>query len=81
MKIQVIGTGCEKCDTLFANVKDAVRELGIEAEIEKVEDLLEIVKLGVMTSPSLMVDGKLVVSGQVAKTKEIVALLRKMQRK
>ncbi len=77
MNIKVIGTGCEKCDKLYANVKEAVQELGTEADIEKVEDLLEIVKLGVMTSPSLMVDGKLVVSGQVAKTKDIVALLQK----
>ena len=77
MNIKVIGTGCEKCDKLYANVKEEVQELGTEADIEKVEDLLEIVKLGVMTSPSLMVDGKLVVSGQVAKTKDIVALLQK----
>lgn len=77
MNIKVIGTGCEKCDKLYANVKEAVQELGIEAELEKVEDLLEIVKLGVMTSPSLMVDGKLVISGQVARTKEIVSVLEK----
>ena len=60
MNIKVIGTGCEKCDALYKNVQNAIKELDIDAEIEKVEDLIDIVKLGVMTSPSLMVDGKLV---------------------
>jgi len=50
--------------------------LDIDAEIEKVEDLIDIVKLGVMTSPSLMVDGKLVISGRVAKMEELVKLFR-----
>lgn len=67
MNIKVIGTGCEKCDKLYNNVKEALEETGIQAEVEKIEDLMEIVKLGVMTSPSLMIDGKLVVSGRVAK--------------
>lgn len=76
MNIKVIGTGCEKCDKLYANVQEAVNRMGCEAQIEKVEDLLEIVKLGVMTSPSLMIDGKLVVSGRIAKTAEILELLK-----
>ena len=76
MKIQVIGTGCEKCDTLYQNVQNALKETGIQAEVIKVEDLMEIVKLGVMTSPSLMLDGKLVVSGRIAKKEEIVKLLK-----
>ena len=64
MEINVIGTGCE-----------ALRNLGMEANVEKVEDLVEIVKLGVMTSPSLMVDGKLLICGREAKTREIEKLL------
>ena len=76
MNIKVIGSGCEKCDTLYSNVLDAVKELGCEAEIEKVEDLIEIVKLGVMTAPSLMVDGKLVISGRVAKKEEIIKFIK-----
>ena len=68
MEIKVIGEGCEKCDTLFNNTLDAILELGLDAQVEKVEDLIEIVKLGVMTAPSLMVDGKLILSGQVAST-------------
>jgi len=77
MNLKVIGTGCEKCDQLYENTKQAVAELGIQAEIEKVEDLMEIVKLGVMTSPSLMKDGKLIISGQVVSTDKIVKLLQK----
>ncbi len=76
MNIKVIGTGCEKCDKLYANVQEAVNRVGCEAEIEKIEDLMEIVKLGVMTSPSLMIDGKLVVSGRIAKAEEIEKLIR-----
>lgn len=77
MEIKVIGEGCEKCDTLFNNTLDAILELGLDAQVEKVEDLIEIVKLGVMTAPSLMVDGKLIVSGQVASAEKIIKLLKK----
>ena len=52
MNLKVIGTGCEDCDRLYENTKQAIAQLGIEAELEKVEDLMEIVKLGVMTAPS-----------------------------
>ena len=76
MDIKVIGTRCEKCGKLYNNVVDALKELGCEAEVQRVDDLLEIVKLGVMTAPSLMVDGKLVVSGRVAKKDEIIRLLK-----
>ena len=75
MEIKVIGTGCDKCGRLYENTQEALRNLGMEANVEKVEDLVEIVKLGVMTSPSLMVDGKLVSSGREAKTREIAKLL------
>lgn len=78
MVIKVIGEGCEKCDTLYDNTLQAVLELGLQAEVEKVEKLIDIVKLGVMTTPSLMVDGKLIVSGQVASAKEIVKKLKKL---
>ena len=75
MEIKVIGTGCGKCDRLYENTQEALRDLGMEANVEKVEDLVEIVKLGVMTSPSLMVDGKLLIRGREAKTREIEKLL------
>lgn len=76
MNIKVIGAGCENCDKLYENVQNAVKEIGCEATVEKVEDLLEIVKLGVMTAPSLMIDSKLVIAGRVAKKEEIVRLLK-----
>ncbi|WP_024469692.1 thioredoxin family protein [Treponema pedis] len=75
MIIKVIGTGCEKCDQLYQNVKEAVQALNLDAQIEKVEDLMEIVSLGVMTSPSLMVDGKLAVSGRTATVKNLMEIL------
>ena len=76
MDIKVIGTGCEKCGKLYDNVLEALKELGYEEKVERVDDLLEIVKLGVMTAPSIMVDGKLVVSGRVAKKEEIKRFLK-----
>ena len=56
MNIKVIGAGCETCGRLYDCVEEAVKETGLDADLEKVEDLIEIVKLGVMTAPSLMVD-------------------------
>ena len=75
MEIKVIGEGCEKCDKLYENTCLAVKELGLEASREKVDDLMDIVRLGVMTTPSVMVDGKLIISGRVPKVKEIIKLL------
>ena len=76
MDIKVLGEGCDRCSQLYENTKAAVEALGIDAQVEKVEDLMEIVKLGVMTAPSMMVDGKLVDSGQVASTKAIMKHLK-----
>lgn len=76
MNIKVIGAGCDKCGKLYENVMEAVSQAGIDARVEKVDDLMEIVKLGVLSAPSLMIDGKLVVSGRVAKTGEILRLLK-----
>ncbi len=77
MDIKIIGSGCPDCSRLYDNTVSALAELGIQAEVTKVGDLMEIVKLGVMSAPSLMVDGKLLVSGKVASQKEIVKLLKK----
>ncbi|MGP1612740.1 MAG: thioredoxin family protein [Catonella sp.] len=75
MEIKVIGEGCEKCDKLYENTYLAVKEMGLETSIDKVEDLMDIVRLGVMTTPSVMVDGKFVISVRVPKVKEIIKLL------
>ncbi|MGN0261843.1 MAG: thioredoxin family protein [Eggerthellaceae bacterium] len=76
MEIKVIGTGCDDCAKLYENTLEAVNELGIEASVEKVEDLIEIVKLGVMSVPSLMVDGKLLVNGKVVSKAKLLKLLK-----
>ena len=77
MDIKIIGSGCPDCDRLHANTLAALKELGIDADVQKIGDLIEIVKLGVMSAPSLMVDGKLLISGKVAGQKEIVKQLKK----
>jgi small redox-active disulfide protein 2 len=76
MKIQVLGTGCAKCKQLTANAERAVAELGLTATVEKVEDLREIRKLGVMTTPALVVDGKVRVAGKVLAAEAVKELLR-----
>ena len=75
MKIQILGTGCAKCKALQANAEAAVKAMGIEAEIEKVEDIQDIIKFGVMMTPALAVDGKVKVVGKVASADEISKLL------
>ncbi len=69
--IQILGTGCPKCRQLAANVEEAVRGLGIEARIEKVEKLADIMKFGVMMTPALAVNGEVKSSGKVLSAEEI----------
>ena len=78
MNIKVRGSGCDKCDKVYALVQEVVEELALEAEIEKVEDLIEIVKLGVMSAPSIMIDGKVVISGQVPTKEKIKKILERV---
>lgn len=74
-KIQILGTGCPKCKTLMANTEEAVKELGAECEIEKVTDINEIMKFGVMMTPGLAIDGEVKSSGKVLSTEDIIKLL------
>ncbi len=74
-KIQILGTGCPKCKQLTANVTEAVSKLGIEAEIEKVTDINQITAFGVMMTPALVVDGKIVSAGKLLSVEEIILLL------
>lgn len=76
MKIEVLGTGCMKCKRLFKNVEIAVKELGITAEIVKVDDISEIINRGVMLTPAFAVDGEMKVSGRVADVKELKEILK-----
>lgn len=76
MKIQVLGTGCAKCKQLTANAEKAVSALGIPATVEKVEELREIMRFGVMTTPALVVDGVVKAAGKVLSPRELELLLR-----
>jgi small redox-active disulfide protein 2 len=64
-KLQILGTGCPKCKKLAANTEAAANELGIEYELEKVTEINDIVKMGVMMTPALVVDGEVKVTGKV----------------
>jgi len=76
MEIKVLGSGCTKCKTLMNLVSDAVKELGITANIEKVEDINKIIGYGVMSTPALVINGKVVVSGRLPKPEEIKKILQ-----
>jgi len=75
VRIQVLGTGCAKCKQLTANAEAAVAALGLGVPVEKVEDLREIMKFGVMTTPALVVDGKVVSAGKLLGPGEVRVLL------
>ncbi len=75
MKIEILGMGCPKCKQLFDNTKKAVDELGINAELIKVEDMVKITEYGVMTTPAVVVDGKVKVAGNVPSSDEIKGML------
>lgn len=74
-KIQILGTGCAKCNRLGDNAKQAAESSGIEYEIEKVTDLIEISKMGVMSTPALVIDGVLKSSGTLLTPHEISRFL------
>ena len=78
-KIQILGPGCPKCKLLFSNAEAAVKSAGIEARLEKVEKIVEIMKFGVMTTPALVVDGKVVSFGKVLKKEEVIKILQKVR--
>ena len=75
MKIQVLGTGCPKCSKLAENAQAAVESAGVECEIEKVTDINEIMKFGVMLTPALAIDGQVKVVGKVPSPDEIKKML------
>ena len=77
VKIEVLGTGCAKCKSLAKNVEKAVQELGIKAEIVKVDSIQEIMNRGVMMTPALYVDGESKMMGRTATVEEIKKMLKK----
>lgn len=76
MIIKILGTGCANCKKLEQNTKDAVKDLGIDAIIEKVEDVMDIAKFGVMRTPALVINEEVKVVGKVARVDEIKELLK-----
>lgn len=77
MKIQILGAGCLNCQKLEENAKEAVKQLGIKAKIEHIYDIGKIIEMGVMMTPALSVDGKIIISGKVASVEEITAAIKK----
>jgi small redox-active disulfide protein 2 len=75
MDIKVLGSGCKKCTTLYDLVQEAVEEMGLSANAEKVTDFKDIVSYGVMKTPGLVIDGDVKVSGRVPSKDEIKKLL------
>jgi small redox-active disulfide protein 2 len=71
IKVQILGTGCPKCKALARNAEEAIRELGLDAEIEKVEQIKDIMAMGVMMTPALAVDGTVKASGRVLTVEQV----------
>jgi small redox-active disulfide protein 2 len=75
MDIKILGTGCPKCKTLEKLTRDVVEQNSIDATVTKVEDIMEIMKYGVMTTPALVVNGKVEIKGRVPSAEEIKQIL------
>lgn len=71
MEIKILGSGCMNCKKLYANAEDAVKELGVEAQITKVEDFKDIMKYGVMRTPAIVIDEKVKAFGKISTVEEI----------
>ena len=75
MKIEILGTGCPKCNLLEATAKAAAAKLGIDCEIAHIKDINEFMKRGVMMTPALAINGKVVLAGRVPRESEVCAIL------
>ena len=76
MKIQILGTGCPKCRQLAENAEIAAKEIGVDYEMEKVTDINDIMKFGVMMTPALAVDGEVKTVGKVPSAEEIKGMIK-----
>lgn len=77
MRIEVLGVGCAKCSKLEENVRQAVQELGLDAEIDHITDLTEIAKRGVLITPGLVIEGKPMSAGKVLSVEKLKELIEK----
>ncbi|MEO0098968.1 MAG: thioredoxin family protein [candidate division WOR-3 bacterium] len=80
MKIQIAGPGCPRCQATEKNLKDACAELGIAADISHLYDIKEFAKLGVLMTPAVIIDGKVVISGKVPTVEEIKKILSELKK-
>jgi len=76
MKIEILGTGCPKCKKMYENAKKAIKEIGIDAELVKIYDSIEIAKRGILETPALAIDGEIKIAGRVPSLEEIRELLK-----
>ena len=79
MKIKILGSGCRNCVTLKENTEVALKDAGVEAEIVKVTDFKDIMAYGVMSTPALVINEKVVSFGKVLKPKEIIKILETLK--
>lgn len=77
--VKVLGSGCAKCNALEAATKAALEQLGMDTTIDHVTDFVKIAAYGVMTTPALVIDGKVVSYGKALKTEEVVKILQKVR--
>ncbi|MCX5884483.1 MAG: thioredoxin family protein [Proteobacteria bacterium] len=76
MKIEILGPGCPKCKTLLQNAEKAMKDLSLQAEIVKIEDIEKIMEAGIMMTPALVVDGKIISTGKILSVNEIKKVLQ-----
>ncbi|MCF8226105.1 MAG: thioredoxin family protein [Bacteroidales bacterium] len=79
MEIKVLGTGCPKCKALEKTTRDVLSDIGVEADIIKEEDIMKIMEYGIMHTPGLVINGKVVVSGRVPSTNELKQFITQNQ--
>ncbi len=75
MEIKILGTGCAKCKNLEKLTREAVEKSGVDAQVTKVEDIMDIMSYGILATPALVIDGKVVVKGRVPSLDEIIKLI------
>ncbi len=76
MKFEVVGNGCRKCNELEKRVREAVSMLGLKAEVEHTYDVSRVIEMGIVSTPALILDGKVILSGMLPTTEYLVSLIR-----